>query len=217
MKPWNTDFVYGVVIFIGHDTKVMQNATNPPSKRSKIETKMDKLIYLLLCSLVVISTVGSIFFGIAINSDLKNGMKRWYLRPDDTTVIFDPQQPALATILQFLTAMMLYSYFISISLYVPIEIVKVLQTIFINNDIQMYHEESDRPAHARTLNSNGELEQVDTIISNKTGALTYNSIIISNKTGTLTCNSMEFIKCTIAGTSYGRGAIEVGRAISRRT
>lgn len=202
-KLRNTDYIYGAVIFTGHDTKVMQNATDPPSKRSKVERKMDKIIYLLLCALVLISIVGSIFFGIATHEDLHDGkMKRWYLRPDDTKIYYDPKKAAVAAILHFLTAMMLYSYFIPISLYVSIEIVKVLQTIFINQDIQMYHEESDMPAHARTSNLNEELGQVDTILS--------------DKTGTLTCNSMEFIKCSIAGTAYGRGVTEVERAMARR-
>ncbi|KAF2298854.1 hypothetical protein GH714_028338 [Hevea brasiliensis] len=35
-------------------------------------------------------------------------------------------------------------------------------------------------------------------------------------TGTLTCNSMEFIKFSVAGTSYGRGVTEVGRAMAKR-
>ncbi|XP_010940030.1 putative phospholipid-transporting ATPase 9 [Elaeis guineensis] len=202
-KLRNTDYIYGAVIFTGHDTKVMQNATDPPSKRSKIERKLDKIIYLLLAAVVLISTIGSIFFGIATHDDLQDGkMKRWYLRPDDTTIFYDPNKAAIAAILHFLTAMMLYSYFIPISLYVSIEIVKVLQAVFINQDIQMYHEESDRPAHARTSNLTEELGQVDTILS--------------DKTGTLTCNSMEFIKCSIAGTAYGHGVTEIERAMARR-
>ncbi|CAL9100745.1 unnamed protein product [Musa textilis] len=202
-KLRNTDYIYGVVVFTGHDTKVMQNATNPPSKRSKIERKMDKLIYLLLLLLVLISFIGSVIFGIITSDDIQDGkMKRWYLKPDDSSIYYDPKKAAVAAILHLLTAMMLYSYFIPISLYVSIEIVKVLQTIFINQDIQMYHEESDKPAHARTSNLNEELGQVDTILS--------------DKTGTLTCNSMEFIKCSIAGTAYGHGFTEVERAMARR-
>ncbi|KAF8399256.1 hypothetical protein HHK36_015121 [Tetracentron sinense] len=202
-KLRNTDYIYGAVIFTGHDTKVIQNSTDPPSKRSRIEKRMDRIVYFLFCILFLMSFVGSILFGISTGDDLENGrMKRWYLRPDDTTVFYDPKRAPNAAILHFLTAMMLYGYLIPISLYVSIEIVKVLQSIFINQDLQMYHEESDKPARARTSNLNEELGQVDTILS--------------DKTGTLTCNSMEFIKCSVAGTAYGRGVTEVERAMSRR-
>lgn len=202
-KLRNTDYIYGAVIFTGHDTKVMQNSTDPPSKRSKIEKKMDRIIYFLFFVLFVMAFVGSIFFGIWTREDLQNGkMKRWYLRPDDSTIYFDPKRAPVAAVLHFLTALMLFSYFIPISLYVSIEIVKVLQSIFINQDIHMYYEETDKPANARTSNLNEELGQVNTILS--------------DKTGTLTCNSMEFIKCSIAGTAYGRGVTEVERAMARR-
>ncbi|KAL9684673.1 hypothetical protein QQ045_022114 [Rhodiola kirilowii] len=202
-KLRNTDFIYGVVIFTGRDTKVIQNSTAPPSKRSKIEKRTDKIVYLLFGVLVFMSFVGSIFFGLWTRQDLRDGvMKRWYLRPDDTTVYFNPNNAPLAAVLHFLTALMLYGYLIPISLYVSIEIVKVLQSLFINQDIHMYYEEGDKPARARTSNLNEELGQVDTILS--------------DKTGTLTCNSMEFIKCSIAGTAYGRGVTEVERAMARR-
>lgn len=201
-KLRNTDYIYGVVIFTGHDTKVIQNSTAPPSKRSKIERRMDKLVYLLFFGLVIVSFIGSIFFGITTSEDLENGvMTRWYLRPDDTTIYYDPKRAPVAAILHFLTALMLYGYFIPISLYVSIEIVKVLQSVFINRDLHMYYAEGDKPARARTSNLNEELGQVDTILS--------------DKTGTLTCNSMEFIKCSIAGTAYGCGITEVERALAR--
>ncbi|CAN4082446.1 unnamed protein product [Withania somnifera] len=199
-KLRNTDYVYGVVIFTGHDTKVMQNSTDPPSKRSGIEKRMDKIIYVLFGTLITIAFIGSIFFGIETKNDISGRkLRRWYLRPDKTSVFYDPKRASLAAFFHFLTALMLYGYLIPISLYVSIEIVKVLQSIFINQDREMYYEETDKPAHARTSNLNEELGQVDTILS--------------DKTGTLTCNSMEFVKCSIAGVAYGPkrdGALEVG-------
>ncbi|KAK6157723.1 hypothetical protein DH2020_011971 [Rehmannia glutinosa] len=184
-KLRNTDYIYGAVIFTGHDTKVIQNSTDPPSKRSKIEKKMDKVIYFLFGVLFLMAFIGSVYFGVVTRDDIEGGHRRWYLQPANADIFFDPNRAPIAAIYHFLTALLLYSYLIPISLYVSIEIVKVLQSIFINQDVLMYYEETDKPAHARTSNLNEELGQVDTILS--------------DKTGTLTCNSMEFIKCSIAG------------------
>ncbi|KVH97516.1 Cation-transporting P-type ATPase [Cynara cardunculus var. scolymus] len=203
-KLRNTDYIYGVVIFTGHDTKVIQNSTDPPSKRSKIEKRTDSIIYFLFFVLFLMAFVGSVYFGITTRDDLDGDrMKRWYLGPDRSEIFFDPKRAPMAAIYHFLTAVMLYSYLIPISLYVSIEVVKVLQTLFINNDVDMYYEEADKPAHARTSNLTEELGQIDTILS--------------DKTGTLTCNSMEFIKCSVAGTAYGRHVTEVERAMAKRT
>ncbi|XP_011008886.1 PREDICTED: putative phospholipid-transporting ATPase 9 [Populus euphratica] len=202
-KLRNTEYIYGAVIFTGHDTKVMQNSTAPPSKRSKFEKQMDKIVYFLFFVLFMMAFIGSLVFGVATDNDLDGQrMKRWYLKPDESTVYFDPKRVVLASICHFLTALMLYNYFIPISLYVSIEVVKVFQSSFINNDINLYYEPSDRPAHSRTSNLNEELGQVDTILS--------------DKTGTLTCNSMEFIKCSVAGTAYGHGVTEAERGMAVR-
>ncbi|KAA3459390.1 putative phospholipid-transporting ATPase 8 isoform X1 [Gossypium australe] len=200
-KLKNTDYINGVVIFTGHDTKVMQNAMDPPSKRTRIERRMDKIIYVLFSALILISFIGSLLFGIETKKD-GGDYGRWYLLPDITTVFFDPRRSSVAAFLHFLTGLMLYGYLIPISLYVSIEICKVLQSIFINQDQAMYDEETKRSAHARTSNLNEELGQVCTILS--------------DKTGTLTCNSMEFVKCSIAGTAYGRGMTEVEIALARK-
>ncbi|XP_074336639.1 putative phospholipid-transporting ATPase 9 [Apium graveolens] len=202
-KLRNTDFIYGVVVFTGHDTKVIQNSTDPPSKRSRIERKMDKIIYVLFGILFLMAFTGSIVFGVKTKDDLHGSrMKRWYLKPDNSVIFFDPERAPFAAIYHFLSALMLYNYLIPISLYVSVEVVKVLQSLFINHDIHMYYEETDKPAHARTSNLNEELGQIDTILS--------------DKTGTLTCNAMEFIKCSIAGTAYGQGVTEVERAVAKR-
>ncbi|XP_073302651.1 putative phospholipid-transporting ATPase 9 [Primulina huaijiensis] len=201
-KLRNTGHVYGAVIFTGHDTKVIQNSTGPPSKRSRIEKKMDHIVYFLFSVLFSMAFIGSVCFGVVTKEDLKKGHKRWYLRPDNANVFFDPKRAPKAAIYHFLTALLLYSYLIPISLYVSIEIVKVLQSIFINQDLHMYYDEAHKPAHARTSNLNEELGQVHTALS--------------DKTGTLTCNLMEFVKCSVAGTAYGRGVTEVEKALAKR-
>ncbi|KAK3123313.1 hypothetical protein QOZ80_8AG0628410 [Eleusine coracana subsp. coracana] len=194
-KLRNTNFIHGVVIFTGHDTKVMQNAMEPPSKRSSVERRMNKIIYLLFAILLAIACFGSVVFGIKTKGELSAGNYAWYLRPDQSNMFFDPNRASLAAFCHFLTSLMLYMCLVPISLYISIEIVKVLQSTFINQDRDMYCEESDKPARARTSNLNEELGQVHTILS--------------DKTGTLTCNSMEFVKCSIAGVAYGNSPTEV--------
>lgn len=198
-KLRNTAYIYGVVIFTGHDTKVMQNSTESPSKRSTIEKKMDKIIYILFSLLVLISVISSIGFAVKTKYDMPDW---WYMQPNHTDNLYNPKKPAASGIYHLVTALIMYGYLIPISLYVSIEVVKVLQAMFINKDIQMYDEESGNPAQARTSNLNEELGQVDTILS--------------DKTGTLTCNQMDFLKCSIAGVSYGVGSSEVELAAAKQ-
>ncbi|KAM1016849.1 probable phospholipid-transporting ATPase 4 isoform X2 [Malus sylvestris] len=198
-KLRNTAYVYGVVIFTGHDSKVMQNSTKSPSKRSGIERKMDHIIYILFTLLLGISMISSIGFAVKIKFSMPDS---WYLRPDNTTDMYSPKKPALSGLIHLVTALILYGYLIPISLYVSIEVVKVLQASFINQDLLMYDEETGKPAEARTSNLNEELGQVDTILS--------------DKTGTLTCNQMDFLKCSIAGTAYGVRSSEVELAAAKQ-
>ncbi|KAI9119687.1 hypothetical protein K1719_009076 [Acacia pycnantha] len=198
-KLRNTDFIYGVVIFTGHESKVMQNSTKSPSKRSKIERKMDYIIYLLFTVLILISLVSSAIFSVITRFQTINW---WYLKPMQSDVLYDPNNAALAGLSHLVTALILYGYLIPISLYVSIEVVKVLQANLVEQDLHMYHKETGTPARARTSNLNEELGQVDTILS--------------DKTGTLTCNQMDFLKCSIAGVAYGVSSSEVELATAQQ-
>ena len=122
---------------------------------------MDKIIYILFSTLVLISFIGFVFLGIETKKDISGGSyRRWFLRPDNATVFYDPRRATLAAVLHFLTSIMLYGYLIPISLYVSIEIVKVLQSIFINQDQEMYYEESDRPAHTAIPDEDNESGEI---------------------------------------------------------
>jgi len=45
----NTEYVYGVVIFTGHDTKVMQNQAKSKHKLSRLERATNRAIAVILC------------------------------------------------------------------------------------------------------------------------------------------------------------------------
>ncbi|KAG7974944.1 hypothetical protein I3843_06G073100 [Carya illinoinensis] len=194
----NTEYIVGAVIFTGHETKVMMNAMNVPSKRSTFERKLDKLILTLFGVLFTMCLIGAIGSGVFIDR------KYYYLAltksVDDQ---FNPDNRFLVALLTMFTLITLYSSIIPISLYVSIEMVKFIQsTQFINKDLHMYHTETNTPALARTSNLNEELGQVE--------------YIFSDKTGTLTRNLMEFFKCSIGGEVYGTGVTEIEKGIAQR-
>ncbi|KAL2546820.1 Phospholipid-transporting ATPase 3 [Forsythia ovata] len=194
----NTEHIVGVVIFTGHETKVMMNSMKIPSKRSTLEKKLDKLILTLFSVLFCMCLLGAIGSGVFINR------KYYYLRFDSSEKQFDPDNRFVVAVLTMFTLITLYSPIIPISLYVSVEMIKFIQsTQFINNDLCMYHAESNTPALARTSNLNEELGQVE--------------YIFSDKTGTLTRNLMEFFKCSIGGEVYGTGVSEIEMGTARRS
>ncbi|GAB0188387.1 phospholipid-transporting ATPase IA [Grus japonensis] len=177
----NTQWVHGIVVYTGHDTKLMQNSTSPPLKMSNVERITNIQILILFCILIAMSLICSI--GTAIWNRRHTG-RDWYL---------DLNYGGASNFgLNFLTFIILFNNLIPISLLVTLEVVKFIQAYFINWDIDMHYEPTDTAAMARTSNLNEELGQV--------------KYIFSDKTGTLTCNVMQFKKCTVAGVAYGQGS-----------
>ncbi|MEW5317788.1 MAG: hypothetical protein WDW38_009057 [Sanguina aurantia] len=196
----NTEKIYGLVVYAGQDTKVFMNSTAAPSKRSTIEKTIDRIIIFMFCLLFSYCLISSVYDAWWTKSAYS---AHWYMRPDQHDVSADVSNPAQTGLVSFIIHIILYGYLIPISLYVSVEIVKSTQAmVFIAADREMYDEESDTPALARTSNLNEELGMVNTVLT--------------DKTGTLTRNVMEFFKCSIAGVSYGAGVTEVERSNAAR-
>lgn len=184
----NTPWIHGVVVFTGHETKLMRNATATPIKRTDVERMLNKQILMLVFILLVlsaISTVGDIIIQSTRRSQL-------------TYLDLDGFNAAKQFFLDIFTYWVLYSNLVPISLFVTIELVKYYQALLINNDLDIYYPETDTPAICRTSSLVEELGQIE--------------YIFSDKTGTLTCNMMEFRQCSIGGIQYAEVVPEDRRA-----
>ena len=184
----NTPWIHGVVVFTGHETKLMRNATAAPIKRTQVERMVNVQILMLvgiLISLSIISSVGDLIVRATAHQKLQylyygdaNGAKQFF------SDIF--------------TYWVLYSNLVPISLFVTIEVVKYSHAFLINSDLDMYYDRTDTPAVCRTSSLVEELGQIE--------------YIFSDKTGTLTCNMMEFRQCSIGGVQYADDVPEDRRA-----
>lgn len=186
----NTPWVHGVVIFTGHETKLMRNATATPIKRTAVERMVNVQILMLVAILIVLSVISSV--GDLIVRQTQSS-KLSYLSYASTNAVKQ-------FVLDIFTYWVLYSNLVPISLFVTIEIVKYFQAYLINSDLDIYYDKTDTPATCRTSSLVEELGQIE--------------YIFSDKTGTLTCNVMEFKQCSIAGIQYGDDVPEDRRAMS---
>lgn len=184
----NTDWVIGLVVNTGHDTKIMMSSRETRSKTSCLESQASGQIKLIIIMLMCVCLTGTT--GQAIWNGANKVGNMWYL---DWT-----QAAGVAWFTNFFYFFLLHATFIPVSLYVSMSISRSAQSYFMNNDLSMYYEKTDTPALVRTMTLNEELGQI--------------SHVFSDKTGTLTCNIMDFRKASINGVSYGKGITEIGKA-----
>lgn len=157
----------------------MLNSKEAPSKMSNVLKKMNKMLYTVFAFQAAICII---FAALCINWGVNNVEKHLYLGENSQPVAAD-------FFLQALTFLVAYSHLIPISLYVALEVVKLVMAYLISQDLDLYYEPDDRPALSRTSDLIEELGQVE--------------FLFSDKTGTLTCNVMELKKCSINGLFYG--------------
>lgn len=149
-KLRNTEWVLGCVIYTGHETKLMMNSlSKAPLKQSLVEVSTNRQILALLGILLFICLISAICSVVWTNQNESH----WYLSD-----LHSPLSGNFFLIL--LTFIILYNNLIPISLQVTLEMVRVIQAHFINSDLEMYCEDTDTPAMARTSNLNEELGQV---------------------------------------------------------
>ena len=55
----NTRWVFGLVVYTGHETKLMKNSTSAPLKRSSVDKLINKQILILFMILIVLCVLSA--------------------------------------------------------------------------------------------------------------------------------------------------------------
>ena len=166
----NTDYICGIIVYSGKNTKIMKNAKNIKGKYSKVLFIMNKFLY----SVFIFEITLCILFGylsLIWEENKKNIYTYIYVDVKDSNRF-------IKFITNTLTFFVLYANMIPISLYVVLEIIKSIQGLLIYYDPEIYDESINKKATIRTTQLIEELGQVEFIFSDKTGTLTQNSMVL---------------------------------------
>jgi len=180
----NTEYVYGVVTYTGHSSKIMLNSTNSKAKFSKLEKAMSRQILNTFILLFSLCTFAAFYAAV------------WYQKRSKFLRYLDPQdnlqtQDDFAYILAVTAGswLLLLSKYVPISLILTVELVRVIQSWMITGDEEMTQQSTKIKTAVQTPNVCDEIGQIE--------------YILTDKTGTLTKNMMDFKKISVAGELYG--------------
>lgn len=207
----NTDWIIGVVVYAGQETKAMLNSAASPSKRSRLENYMNRetlwlSIFLLVMCLVVALGMGLWLLRYKDRLDtLPYYRKLYFTNGKNNHKKFKYYGIPMETFFSFLSSIIVFQIMIPISLYITMELVRLGQSYFMIEDKHMYDSSSGSRFQCRTLSINEDLGQI--------------RYIFSDKTGTLTENKMEFQRASVCGKNYGNSLLlaeQVSAAAIRR-
>jgi phospholipid-transporting ATPase len=179
----NTKYAYGVVIYVGEDTKLFKNLKITVAKFSHLDKRLN---YLTILMIVVQQIVCWFFTGVSIWYYTSYVLVNPYIKPIFTSSNGQVQNIPTTIVLNYMTYFSLSGMLLPMGLFLSLEFIKTAQSKYIERDKGMKY--GDVSMQVKTSQLNQGLSQLD--------------IIFSDKTGTLTCNEMHFAKAWINGTYY---------------
>ena len=179
----NVDYVYGIVIYNGHDTKLMQNIEHSSTKLSTIDIKLNFIILIIFIMFLIMNIISSVI-GINLRSKnlpnyQKNETRAEYLLYYNRT---SPNH-ALEITRIISNNFLIYNTLIPISIFIIFTFCKIMQTIYLQQFSPEYRKEPT-----------DNIKCYNTGLMDELGLVKY---IFSDKTGTLTKNEMVFKGCSI--------------------
>jgi len=174
-----TDYVDGIIVYAGNQTKLIKSSNTTSSKHAMIERYINRDV---LFSTLILLFVCMLSAGLSLQWERSYDYK-WIFVP------FVLDNPFVGAAGRFFASIgrftILFHNMVPISLYVSLDIVRVLQMYIIGKDKNLKYE---HPISCRTFTINEDLGQI--------------GYVFSDKTGTITQNQLEFKAVSIGGYQY---------------
>ncbi|KAM4709754.1 LOW QUALITY PROTEIN: phospholipid-transporting ATPase IK-like [Discoglossus pictus] len=172
----NTQHCYGLVIYAGFDTKIMKNSGKARLKKTMLDSVINKMVVSIAVMLIFVSLFLAVGAGVW---DALYLQKHYYIPgyPQISASVF-----GFGIFWSYITTL---HTLVPFSLYIMLDVIHAIHNSFINNDLEIYHAETDTPAQAKST------------------GLSDPEYVFTDKTGTLTQNVMTFKKCCIGHKMFG--------------
>ena len=180
-KLKNTPFCIGIIVYVGHDCKIMKNAKDPVTKYSSLERLMNFGLVVIFIFQAILCILAAILRGYYYHHNELDEV-------DPYGFGYTKYRYVIESFLNYFTYMLLLNTLIPISLIITLEVVKLIQGRFMTCDRYAYSHVRQRWLTPNSVSLNEEC-----------GLVKY---IFSDKTGTLTCNKMQFKYCVIGDVCY---------------
>ena len=150
----NTDWIVGVVVYVGSETKMMMNLNSlslVPSKRTHLDSELDRIVTRIIALQIVLCLIPVVFF-----SDIPKSVEQWWSLFTDGAS-------------RFWVFFILLDNLIPVSLWVLIDIIRVVQAKVIE-----HFPNSNIRCNSKNLHD--ELGRITHVLTDKTGTLTVNKM-----------------------------------------
>ena len=190
-KLRNTSWIIGIVVYTGHNCKIMKNSKDPVTKYSSVELLMNKALIFIFVLQAILCIVAAVLRGEYYKSNglsKADGGQGKKDNKEDKSFAYTEKSYGWESFFNYFTYLLLLNTMIPISLIITLEVVKLIQGAFMKTDAYSYSKVRKKWLNPNSISLNEEC-----------GLVNY---IFSDKTGTLTCNRMQFKYCVIGDICY---------------
>ena len=177
-----TEYIIGIAVYIGHNTKSMKNNPLAKQKISKLEKAMNYQILFIFIFQIILSILASLINIIIFYSN-NNFIDKFVKIAENNDNFF------VRFIKMIGTWTLLLTNFVPIPLLSTLEFIKFFQAMFISFDVDIIDKNTMAKVKVQSSTLNDELGQIN--------------YIFTDKTGTLTKNNMQFKAFTVGEKSFG--------------